>query len=164
MEINEPIKQNKQKNDKLINVSKKTFISVIIFLFALMVLSIILTYIIPKGEFAKDVNGNPNYQEYVENTEVKGISIVKGIFAPILLLGSSDGLSMIMLILFLIIITGVFQVMNDVKGIKSIVNFIVQKFKTKEKLFFFIMIFAHYIKNQTKNYPTADHYPFLKCQ
>ena len=142
MNKNDFLVKTKEKNDKLINISKKTFISVIIFLLVLMVFSIVLTYIIPKGEFKLAEDGTPLYNEYTEITDMKGINILKGIFAPILLLASSDGINMILLILFLIIIAGVFQVMNDVKGIKSIVNYLIEKFKNRRVLFFFVMIFV----------------------
>ena len=45
---------------KLVNISKKTFFSVLILLFVLMVISIVLTYIIPNGRFL-EVEGKLDY-------------------------------------------------------------------------------------------------------
>ena len=78
MNKNDFLVKTKEKNDKLINISKKTFISVIIFLLVLMVFSIVLTYIIPKGEFKLAEDGTPLYNEYTEITDMKGINILKG--------------------------------------------------------------------------------------
>lgn len=117
------------KNDKLIDISKKTFISVLIMLISLLAVSIVLTYVIPKGHFALDETGREIYTEYVSDGAGGGINIFKGIFAPFLNLASGDGITVIMLSLFLVVISGAFQVMNDVYGIKSLVNVIVEKFK-----------------------------------
>ncbi|MBQ9480734.1 MAG: hypothetical protein IJU84_01055 [Clostridia bacterium] len=124
----------KKKNDKLINIGKKTFISVLIMLYALVVLAIVLTYVLPKGSFGADADGNIDYDVYIRLENASGINIFKGIFAPVLILGSSDGLNIIMLSLFLVVISGAFQVMNDVYGIKAIVGVIVNKFKGRKFL------------------------------
>ena len=120
---------NFDKNDKLINISKKTFISVLIMLFALLVASIVMTYVLPKGHFALDSSGKEDYTKYVSDGNGGGINIFKGIFAPFLNLATGDGLTVIFLSLFLVVISGAFQIMNDVNGIRSLVNTIVVKFK-----------------------------------
>ena len=127
------------ENNKLLNISKKTFISIVILLFVLIVLSIILTYIIPRGAFSV-VDGVTNYSDYQLLPDKGGINIFKGIFAPILLLGSSDGLAMIMLSIFLLVISGVFQLLNDTAGLNAIVLYFVRKFQNKKILFFFVMV------------------------
>lgn len=125
-------------NSSVINISKKTFISVVMVLLFLILLSIGITYIVPKGMFEAVVNGEGiityNYNNYIELRDKGGINIFKGIFAPLLVLTSNDGLTIIMLSLFLIVISGIFQIMNDAKGIKVIVNKIIDKYKDKKKL------------------------------
>lgn len=131
---------NKMDN-KVINISKKTFISVLIILFSLIIIAIILTYIIPRGAFGYYPNSDiPNYNEYIALDNESGINILKGIFSPILVLGSSDGLSIIMLSLFLLVISGAFQIMNDNHGIKTIVKALISKFKNKKKILIAIII------------------------
>ena len=87
------------EQNKLLNISKRTFLSVVILLLALMALSIILTYAIPKGDFG-EVDGVIDYSTYIARNDIKGINLFKGIFAPILVLSSSDGLSLIFLSIF----------------------------------------------------------------
>ena len=119
---------NKQ-NSKLINISKKTFIGVLILLFTLMIVSIVLTYVLNKGEFAVDANGVVDYTQYINLGKEGGIPIWKGILSPILLLGADGGISIIMLCLFLVVIAGAFQVMNDNNGIKVLVGRVIERFK-----------------------------------
>ena len=125
---------NKNSHKSLINISKKTFIQVAALLLGLMILSIVLTYIIPKGEFGKFEDGSTDYSVYIQSEGKKGINIFKGIFAPVLVFGSSDGITLIMLSLFLLIISASFQVMNDVGGISALIGSIERKFKDKQNL------------------------------
>lgn len=121
------------KNNKLINISKKTFIGVAILLLLLMVTAIIMTYVLPKGHFA-EVDGVLDYTNYVSEGKAGGIPVWKGILSPFLLLGADGGISMIMLCIFLLVIGGAFQAMNDNNGIKVIVNRIINRFKNRKFL------------------------------
>lgn len=124
-------------NNRLINISKSTFISVLILLFILIIASIVLTYILPKGEYGLKIeNGTSviDYQTYIPLPNEGGIPIWRGILAPILLLSSSDGLNIIVLSLFLLVITGAFQNMSDNNGVRVIVGRIVERFKNKKFL------------------------------
>ena len=123
-----------KKNQKLINISKKTFIGVAILLFLLMVTAIILTYVLPKGEFLTDAKGAVDYTKYHSLGKDGGIPIWKGILSPFLLLGADGGIAMIMLCIFLLVIGGAFQAMNDNNGIKVIVTRTIKRFKDKKFL------------------------------
>ena len=124
----------KTKNSKLINISKKTFIGVAILLLALMVTAIILTYVLPKGEFAVLENGETDYTSFTNLGKAGGINIFKGLASPILLLFADGGIAIIMLCIFLLVIAGVFQAMNDNNGIKVIVNRVITRFKNRKFL------------------------------
>lgn len=130
-------KKKKNLNKKLIDISQKTFISVLILLAVLMVVSIILTYVIPKGAYGtKTVDGEEvtDYQNYIALPDESGIPIWKGILAPFLLLGADGGINVIMLSVFLLVITGTFQAMNDNSGVKVIVGRIISRFKGRKFL------------------------------
>ena len=139
----EQVNENKT-NRRLINISKHTFITALIMLVCLMVLSIVLTYVIPRGAFGVDASGEADYSTYIELDGEPGINILKGIFAPFLLIGSSDGITVIMLSLFLVVIAGAFQAMNDVNGIKVIVKGIVKRFEHKKFLLLAIIAESTY--------------------
>ena len=128
-------KEASNKEGKLIDISTKTFISVLVLLFALMVGAIILTYVVPKGEYlTTNINGEEviDYSSYHKLDGEKGINIFKGIFSFILILGSGDGLNLIMLSIFLLVISGAFQAMSDSNGIKVIINRVISKFQNKK--------------------------------
>ncbi|MGM9858569.1 MAG: Na+/H+ antiporter NhaC family protein [Bacilli bacterium] len=125
-------------DNKVLNISKKSFISVVIILLSLIFISIGSTYLIPRGIFGTTIDSSGNsvvdYTNYISLTDAKGINILKGIFAPILVLFSKDGLTILMLSLFLLVISAVFQIMGDTNGIKVIVKKLITKFINKSKL------------------------------
>lgn len=123
-------------NKNVLDISKKTFINVMIVLISLLVFTTILCFIIPKGKFLEtEVNGEVivHYDQYIKLDDKKGVNIIKCILAPILVLASSDGLSLIMLSLFIMFITSAFQVMNDCDGMKIIIHKMISKFKNNKK-------------------------------
>ena len=123
---------NKEKS--LINISKKTFIQVTALLLGLLIVSIVLTYFIPAGSFGVNADGSTDYSVYHMLDGVKGIPVWKGIRAPRLVFGSSDGVTLIMLSVFLLVISAAFQVMNDAGGIGAIVSAVSDRFKSRRKL------------------------------
>ena len=122
------------KNKTLINISKKTFIQVTALLLALLVVSIVLTYVIPAGRFGTNPDGTVDYSVYEKVEGVRGIPLWKGILAPVLVFASGDGLTLIMLSLFLLVISAAFQVMNDAGGISALVGSVSDRFKSRRKL------------------------------
>ena len=131
-------KNKTDDNDgRLLNISRKSFISVLILLAVLMAASIVLTYVLPKGAYQTvTVNGEEvtDYQSYIPLSKEPGIPVWKGILSPFLLLGGSDGINLIMLSVFLLIIVGTFQSMNDNNGIKVIVERVISKFRHRRFL------------------------------
>ena len=124
------MKKNKEK--ALIDISLKTFIQVTVLLVVLLAAAVVLTYVIPAGSFGTLPNGDTDYTVYERLEGSNGISIWKGILAPLLVFGSGDGLTLIMLCLFLLVIAGAFQVMNDTGGINALVGSVTDRFKTAD--------------------------------
>lgn len=129
---------NKDGNT-LINISKKTFIQVTALLLGLVIISVILTYVIPGGQFKVTESGETDYSQYIQRNDLKGIDILKGIFSPVLVFASPGGISLIMLSLFLLIISSSFQVMNDVGGIRALIGSVSDRFKTRKTAFILIV-------------------------
>lgn len=123
-----------EKKKALIDISKKTFIQVTALLLVLLVAAVIMTYIIPAGGFGVRADGSTDYSEYHTVEDVHGIALWKGALAPVLVFFSGDGLTLIMLSLFLIIISAAFQVMNDVGGIGVLVDTVSGRFRNKRWL------------------------------
>ena len=124
----------KPSNKTLINLSKKTFLEVVILLAALLVAAIVLTYVIPKGAFGTKPDGSPDYASYTPLENVSGIPIHKGLLAPVLVFASGSGLTLIMLSLFLVTVFAAFQVMSDVGGIRALVGAVAARFQKRKML------------------------------
>ncbi len=136
--------EKKGTNRTLINISKKTFLEVAVLLIVLLVLSIVLTYVLPKGEFGVLPDGNPDYLQYVRRDDVAGIPWWQGILAPVLVFFSADGLTLAVLSLFLFVIAAAFQVMNDVGGVRVLVGAVSDRFRERRKLLLLLISFLFY--------------------
>ena len=132
------------KKKTLINISRKTFFQVTSLLVSLLFFSIILTYVVPKGTFGTLTDGSTDYLTYIPRSDIKGIGLLKGIFAPVLVFFSSDGLTLIMLSLFLFVISASFQVMNDAGGIRAIVESVSSRFRQRRNALLVIISFLFY--------------------
>ena len=98
-----------------LNISVKSFITALVVIFVLMVVSYVLTLVIPGGEYARitDANGNrvidtQNGFSYVDG----GIAFWKWALSPILVLGAEGNVTLIAVILFLLVIGGVFKALD----------------------------------------------------
>jgi len=133
----------KKSGKPLINISRNTFIQVTLLLVCLMILAIVLTYVIPKGSFGTLEDGSTDYSVYTVRDDIKGINILKGIFAPVLVFASGDGLTLIMLTVFLLVISSSFQVMNDVGGIRSLVDTASSRFRNRRTVMAMVIAFVY---------------------
>ena len=133
------------KNDnRLINLPVKTVVQVTALLVAIMAVSIVLTYIIPGGEFGTLPDGTPDYTEYIRRDDLSGVPIWKGILAPVLVFFTSDGITLLALSLFLIVVAGAFQIMSDVGGVHSLIGSLSRKFSNRRKLLIVVMSLMFY--------------------
>ena len=118
----------------LINISRRTFLYITLLLAALMCLSIALTYLVPRGQFGALPDGQPDYLSYTRREELPGIPLWRGVMAPILVFFSADGLTLLMLSLFLFVISASFQVMEDAGGIRALVGAVALRFQHRKRL------------------------------
>ena len=103
------------KNKVSIDISVRSFITAVAVIFGLMVLSYILTFIVPSGEYARTINdaGNTIIDteagfSYVEG----GIPFWKWILSPVLVLGANGSGTLIAIIIFLLVIGGAFTCLD----------------------------------------------------
>jgi len=108
---------NKKKG---LNISAKSFFSAIIVIFALMILTYGLTFIVPGG----------------------GIPFWKWILSPILVLGGEDNVSLIAVLIFLLVIGGVFNCLDKCGLMKYMLDKITSMFgKERYKLLAMVSLF-----------------------
>ena len=111
---------SKKSENTGINISVKSFITAIVVIFALMVLTYVLTLIIPGG----------------------GIPFWKWALSPILVLGAEGNVSLIAVIVFLLVIGGIFNCLDKCGLMQYMLDTITDRFgKDKYKLLAFITLF-----------------------
>ena len=136
--------EEKHSNRTLINISKKTFIEVAVLLLVLLAAAIVLTYLVPKGEFGVLPDGTPDYTNYIRRDDLAGIPWYRGVLAPVLVFFSADGLTLAVLSVFLFVIAAAFQVMNDVGGVRVLVGAVSDRFRTRRRLLLVLISFLFY--------------------
>lgn len=134
-----------------LNINVKSFITALLVVLVLMILTYAMTFAIPGGEFTRilDAEGNSIIDASAEFTYVDGgIPFWKWLLSPVLVLGADGGGMMLAIIAFLLVIGGVFTCLDNCGLMKYMLNKIVNKFgNAKYKLmavlsFFFMAMGA----------------------
>ena len=120
-----------EKEKQGLSISVKSFVTAIIVIFALMVLSYILTLVVPGGAYQRveDENGNLIIDtqggfSYVEG----GLPFWKWLLSPILVLGASGNGALIAVIAFLLVIGGVFNSLDKCGLVKYMLGKLTNRF------------------------------------
>ncbi len=128
------------ENKNLINISKKSFLSVVMILFVLMILAGILTHVIPAGTYQRTSDGKIIADSFAYLGESPGYPIWKWPLAPFLVLGSSDGINIIMISLFLLILGGAFTIMDKTGGIKVMIKKLIERYKDRKYVLLMLVV------------------------
>lgn len=110
---------------KGLNISVKSFITAIIVIFILMIVSYALTLVIPGGLYARipDENGNLIIDTSAGYSATEGgLPFWKWILSPFLVLGSNGSGTLIAVIIFLLVIGGVFNSLEQCGLMKYILS------------------------------------------
>ncbi|MDZ4195897.1 MAG: hypothetical protein U1C51_01470 [Candidatus Izemoplasmatales bacterium] len=128
-----------EDNQQFINVSKKSFIRIVIMLLSLVLLAGMLTYFVPIGSYLRNELGEI-IGPYTPSTQVAGLAIWKIILSPIFVLFSSDAIAIIMISIFLLVLGGTFQLMQETKGIQVIIERLVTRFHHNKYLLIRVLV------------------------
>lgn len=126
------MKKTKEKQKSFSTIEAKSFITVLIVLSAVIVICGALSYFIPQGQFLRDENGNIIIGTYVE-CETDGIAIWRILTSPIRVFASEDAVTIIMISIFLLIMSGVFNLLDKTGGIKIFISKIMSKLHGKNE-------------------------------
>ena len=130
---------------KSLNISVQSFATAIIVIFLLMLVAYLLTLTIPAGTYARisgadgnliiDTKGGFSYTS-------GGISFWKWLLSPILVLGASGSGTLIAVIIFLLVIGGVFNALEQCGLMKYILNKTAHRFcSVRYKLMAIVVLF-----------------------
>lgn len=123
--------QAKEKSFSTISV--RSFLVVVILLVVIIAISGIISNFIPQGQYLRDEDGVIIADSYVKG-ETKGIAFWRVITAPFRVFASSDALTIIMISIFLLVMSGVFNVMEKTGGVGVLIRKIVAKCGNKKVL------------------------------
>ena len=116
---------------KGLNVSVRSFITATAVLLVLMTLAYGLTFVVPGGEYPRiaDENGNLQIDTTGEFMNVAGgIPFWKWLLSPVLVLGSNGGGTLIAVIVFLLVVGGIFNALEKGGLMKYMLCRIVTRF------------------------------------
>ena len=87
-----------------------------------------LSYFVPQGAFDRDLEGNIIPGTYQAGA-VEGIEVWRVITAPLRVFASEDGLTIIMISIFLLVMSGVFNLLDKTGGIKTFIEIIMRRLR-----------------------------------
>ncbi|MBO5328144.1 MAG: YfcC family protein [Clostridia bacterium] len=134
-------KDTNRKEKALSAISLKSFILVSVMLLIILALSGAMSYFIPQGKFSYDENGAIIPNTFVLG-QVKGIEIWRVITAPFRVFAGEDSLTIIMISIFLLVMAGIFNVMEKTQGVHVLIKRCVTAFSHRKRLVLCIAIFV----------------------
>lgn len=128
--------------DAGIKISKKSFLSSLIILLILMIISGVLTRILPPGEYDRIiVDGREtidiNTFKFIEKPDYP---FYRWFTAPLEVLWSQDALTVIVIILFILFIGGTFTILEKSGIIKYAMDKIVKRFSSNKYLLLSVLV------------------------
>lgn len=113
--------KEKSKSKSFVNIETGVFITVMVILAAVLAVSGALSYFVPQGEFLRDENGMIIAGTYVAG-EISGIALWRVITAPVRVFASEDAVTIIMISVFLLVMSGVFNLLEKTGGIRIFIR------------------------------------------
>ena len=97
-------------------------------LLAVLVFCGCLSYFVPQGTFQREADGNIIPGTYQEGS-VEGIALWRVLTAPVRVFVSEDAVTIIMISLFLLIMSGIFNLLDKTGGISTFISYIMRSMK-----------------------------------
>ena len=124
------LEKKTEQNNASAGISIRSFLVVTAVLLAILFLCGSLSYWIPQGEFARDEAGNIIPGTYMAGS-IKGISFWNVLTAPLRVFTSSDALTIIMISVFLLVMSGIFSILEKTGGTKTFIEMIMRHLRDK---------------------------------
>lgn len=120
----------KTKEKAFSSIGVKSFLTVVIVLVIALTICGVLSNFIPQGSFETDDDGAIIVGTYTEG-EIKGIEFWRVLTAPVRVFASEDALTIIMISIFLLVMSGIFNLLEKTGGIKIFIGRIMHKLRDK---------------------------------
>lgn len=123
-----------EKKEKAVSgISLRSFLTVVLTLSLILALCGGLSYVIPQGSFQRDDQGVILTGTY-ERGQVAGIALWRVVTAPLRVFASEDAITIIMISVFLLIMSGIFNVLEKTGGVQILIARMLRKLKEKGKI------------------------------
>ena len=126
MSLNADTKQ--RQNTSGINL--RAFLLIVTLLVVILLFSGSLSYFIPQGSFETDANSNIIPGTY-EKGPIEGIAPWRVVTAPVRVFASEDAATIIVISIFLLIMSGVFNLLDQTNGIKTFIRYIMERLRNR---------------------------------
>jgi uncharacterized ion transporter superfamily protein YfcC len=114
------------KENAFATINIKSFLTVVIVLMALLILCGVMTYLIPTGAYERDGKGQIIMDTFTEG-EVEGIAPWRVLTAPFRVFFKDGGITVVMICLFLLIMSGIFNLLEKTGGVKIFMSRIIRR-------------------------------------
>ena len=123
--------EKKPKEQAFSTINTKAFLTVMAILVALLLLSGTLSYFVPQGTFERDEAGVILIDTYVQS-EVSGIPFWRVLTAPVRVFATSDAVTIVAISIFLLIMSGIFNLLEKTGGVKTFIVQIMNRLRDKD--------------------------------
>ena len=125
--------ENNQAPTKVFDINIKSFIVAMVMLALLMVATFVMANTVPHGEYAREtIDGVETIVSGTYTQTEGGISVGKWLASPILQLGSEDGVTIIAISFFLLVIGGAFSALDNAGILSYMLGALYARFNDKK--------------------------------
>ena len=124
-------KRSDTDNKSFSTISTRSFLAVVCVLLSVIILCGALSYVIPQGSFEYDADTGEIIPGTFVQGEVDGIEIWRVISAPVRVFASGNAITVIMISVFLLVMSGVFNLLEKTGGIRVFIARIMCKLRNK---------------------------------
>lgn len=128
-----------------LSIEKRTFVSVLVLLLALLIAAGILTRVLPQGSYERiAVNGTEQVVpgSYQENAAAKPLPVWRWFTAPFEVLASPDSALAIGIMVFLTLVGGTFAVLEKSGVLRRLMALTIRRYATKKYRMLVILLFV----------------------
>lgn len=127
-----------------LKINKKTYITTVCVLLVIIILAGVLTQIVPQGQYAREIlDGRETIvPDTYTQTQGERLPVWRWLTAPFEVLFAEDGLTAIVIIVFILLIGGTFMVLDKSGLIKYMLSTIVRRYEAKKYTMLRLLIFV----------------------
>jgi uncharacterized ion transporter superfamily protein YfcC len=126
-----------QQEKHLLQINTRAFIGALLMLAALMIVAYLLTFLVPAGVYARTADGAIIAGTYTPSEG--GISFWRWIISPIAVLFTAGGGTIAAIIVFLLVIGGVFHALDEAGVLRFMLESLQYRFRTRRHMLLWVM-------------------------